>query len=154
MTLALRNQAGYLVFQNGLAVLVDEVELIFLNEVDNLFIDGATLSQGIFDVTSIDGADSIFNRLDDFLLDAADNLEEGSLRPLELHLATHADGALFNLLVEDLAKELLWLSLGDIIWKLTTLSLDDVRLAWGNAICLRVITFLNIIIDPLLMIGR
>ena len=57
--------------------------------------------------------------------------------------------------MQELIVELRWSFLSHLVWKLSSLRLDNIGLTWGNAVCLRVFALSDSVLDSFLVVpGR
>ena len=118
-----------LLLQHKVVILINQINLLILNHIIEMFIN-TTISHSLANIISILGPEFVLQSLHHLRLDTADDLENWSLGHDPAECSTlFIDGALFDVLVENLVVESLWALSSEFVWKLTTLWFDDVTFA-------------------------
>lgn len=122
------------------AVLVDEIKLLALKSLHDLSLNGSTGGESFFNIGAELLTNSANSSIDQLVLHTDEDLEERAVSPLELQLAAHSDIALLDLLVEHGGVELGRVRVSELVRQLTTLRLDNDRLAGRYTVDLGVLT--------------
>ena len=126
-----------------LTVLVFQINSLIGNHFLKHFVAFGTRLQGLLHILGKLLSILLAKLLDDLGLDAGENSQERSLRPLERQSSSHLDRVLLDVLMQHLAVELGWRFVGQLVWQFSTLWFDDISFSGRNAVGLRIVTLAN-----------